>query len=475
MHSALRLRLGRSLSVRGPVAAQSCRLGLSLGRFTPTIAYPLAYSKNTDTITAGDRLAAPLSHLSLPSGISPPGASPSLRRHRTKFPIAAASPGTRVLQDEVGSSRRHLSTSSSSSSSTSNKEAVSPPASTDAELEAEPFLDRVWRKLGLLPEQSIAPEGFNRWLLLPAAMTNHLCLVSVCVIQNLFCSSAALSAAASLSPFRFLFLSLFFVSLAWFLPVMLPLNTHDPLTPLSPPSAFNSFQQGTIFGWSILNEPLTRLEGVLTPAAVDWGLSDIAITFSLVMGGFVWAGFLGKYVERWGPRVSCLIGSAALGSGFGLGALAIATHSLPLLYVGGAVWGLANGWAYVPPVATLLKWFPDRKGFASGSCILGFGGGAMVAAPIFTYLLDKFSRVPKYLGHWNDVDVINEGGKLFAKIGETLQEVIVATHADVKALEGVQEGIYAVGTGSTGAAGEFIIPFSSFCISFEFLPRGQIL
>ena len=111
-------------------------------------------------------------------------------------------------------------------------------------------------------------------------------------------------------------------------------------------------------------------------------------------------------------------------SGFGLASLAVYNQSLPLLYLGGAVWGLANGWAYVPPVATLLKWFPDRKGFASGMCILGYGGGAIVSAPLFSKLLKFYQEVPEYLGHANDLKLVNEGGRLFAeKYGEMVEVV----------------------------------------------------
>ena len=104
-----------------------------------------------------------------------------------------------------------------------------------------------------------------------------------------------------------------------------------------------------MFAWSIFNQPLTRLHGVIAPAALDWSMGDVAITFSLVMGGFAWGALLGKTLDAWGPRMSCLIGGASLGTGFAVGAAAINLHSLPLLYLGGAVWGLANGWAYVAP------------------------------------------------------------------------------------------------------------------------------
>ena len=151
---------------------------------------------------------------------------------------------------------------------------------------------------------------------------------------------------------------------------------------LVPFATANHLALGSIFAWSVFNQPLMRVQGVLSPAAADWNLGDITITFSLVMGGFAWGALVGKYLDRFGPRASCLIGSTSLGVGYSLAALATQTGSLPMLYLGGTIWGLANGWAYVPPVSTLIKWFPDRKGFASGICLVGYGGGALIAAPL---------------------------------------------------------------------------------------------
>lgn len=211
---------------------------------------------------------------------------------------------------------------------------------------------------------------------------------------------------------------------------------------------------GSVFAWSIFNQPLTRLHGFLVPASADWTLGDVSITFSLVMAGFAWGAFLSKYLERFGPRFCCLVGASSLGSGFLLSSFAINTHSLGLLYTAGLVWGLANGWAYVPPVATLIKWFPKRKGLASGLCIMGFGAGAAIASPAFSYLLKSFQRIPDYVGSVDAVNIINKGGQLFINTGDELREVIVATAKDV-APYGVPEGVYLVGTGSTGAAETF--------------------
>jgi len=208
---------------------------------------------------------------------------------------------------------------------------------------------------------------------------------------------------------------------------------------------------GSVFAWSLLNEPIMRQHGVVVNAPQDWTLGQVSVTFSLIMGGFAWGIVCGRYFETLGPRLCCLLGTACLGSGFGLASLGVYTHSLPLLYAGGLVWGMANGWAYVPPVATLLKWFPERRGFASGACLLGYGGGAMLAAPLITNLLAHFRVAPQYLGPASSVVLENKGGAYFAEVLGELKSVVVATAADVKSLS-LPDGVYVVGTGSTGVA-----------------------
>lgn len=194
-----------------------------------------------------------------------------------------------------------------------------------------------------------------------------------------------------------------------------------------------------------------RQHGVVVHAPQDWTLGQVSVTFSLIMGGFAWGIVCGRFFESLGPRLCCLLGTACLGSGFGLAALGVYTHNLYLLYGGGLVWGMANGWAYVPPVATLLKWFPERRGFASGACLLGYGGGAMLAAPLITNLLAHFRVAPQYLGPASSVVLENKGGAYFADVLGELKSVVVATAADVKALN-LPDGVYVVGTGSTGVA-----------------------
>jgi hypothetical protein len=121
------------------------------------------------------------------------------------------------------------------------------------------------------------------------------------------------------------------------------------------------------------------------------------------------------------------------------------------------VGGICLGLGYVSPVSTLIRWFPDRRGFATGMAIMGFGGGAIVAAPLKEALLKYFAVAPTYLGPASAVDVITESGKRFVKIGAEMQEVIVATPSDIKvsAFSSLSEGVYLVGTENTGAAATF--------------------
>lgn len=239
----------------------------------------------------------------------------------------------------------------------------------------------------------------------------------------------------------------------------------DPATfrrhALLPAAMLNHLCLGSVFAWSVFSQPLMRLGGVVTPACADWALGEVSITFSLVMGGFAWGAVLGRQLDLLGPRVSCLVGACALTSGFSLASAAVAAHNLPLLYVGGAIWGVANGWAYVPPVSTVVRWFPDRKGMASGLCILGYGGGAMVATPLFGALLAHFSRPPTFVGTAKDVHLVNHDGALFwQEPGGALREAVVATAADLKhsGLAALAEpGVYLVNTGATGVQETFAV------------------
>lgn len=94
--------------------------------------------------------------------------------------------------------------------------------------------------------------------------------------------------------------------------------------------------------------------------------------------------------------------------------------------------GIGSGCAYTPPIQALIEWFPDKRGLATGIVISGFGSGALFFAPIMSSLTRAYSSLPTYLG--NQAEIITEGGKLFAKVGDALQEVVFATSKDLSKL-----------------------------------------
>ena len=151
---------------------------------------------------------------------------------------------------------------------------------------------------------------------------------------------------------------------------------------------------GQAYAFSVFNKPLGALISgdVTKPAPDDWTALQIGITFSIaiVLLGLSAAVF-GKWLERVGPRKAMLASSLCFGGGFLIGSLGIHLHSLALLYFGyGFVGGIGLGIGYISPVSTLIKWFPDRKGVATGMAIMGFGGGAMIGSPLANNLMTHF-------------------------------------------------------------------------------------
>jgi hypothetical protein len=115
--------------------------------------------------------------------------------------------------------------------------------------------------------------------------------------------------------------------------------------------------------------------------------------------------------------------------------------------------GLGLGLSYTPCISTLIQWFPDKKGTASGITIAGFGSGALVFTPLVQNLTKYFSKLPEYLGNRNDFVLNNIEGKLYVDINGSSVQVVDAIAADVAKLPyALQEGLYVVGSGSTGAA-----------------------
>jgi hypothetical protein len=115
--------------------------------------------------------------------------------------------------------------------------------------------------------------------------------------------------------------------------------------------------------------------------------------------------------------------------------------------------GTGIGLAYTPPVQTLMQWFPDKKGIASGLTIAGFGSGALFFTPAVQALMKHFTVLPQYLGPANSFSTQVVDGKLFAEVNSQLIEVVQAGAAELAKIPySLSEGLYVVGTGSTGAA-----------------------
>jgi MFS family permease len=179
------------------------------------------------------------------------------------------------------------------------------------------FLDR---------EHSIAPAGYNRWRVPPAALAIHLSI-------------------------------------------------------------------GQAYAFSVFNLPLSRAIGITTSAPGDWALATIGWVFSvaIVFLGLS-AAMFGTWLERVGPRKAMFASALCFSGGFLVGAAGVATHQFWLLLLGyGVLGGIGLGLGYISPVSTLVKWFPDRPGMATGLAIMGFGGGAMIASPLSVRLMKHFA------------------------------------------------------------------------------------
>ena len=188
---------------------------------------------------------------------------------------------------------------------------------------------------------SIAPSQFNRWLVPPAALAIHLCI-------------------------------------------------------------------GMAYGFSVFWIPLSQIIGVSSPLACpanihwweylyrtdcDWPISMLGWTYTLffVLLGSA-AAVWGSWVEREGPRKAGFVSACCWAGGLLLAAAGIKTHQLWLVWLGsGVIGGIGLGLGYISPISTLIKWFPDRRGMATGMAIMGFGGGAMIGSPLANNLMNYFS------------------------------------------------------------------------------------
>jgi len=186
----------------------------------------------------------------------------------------------------------------------------------------------------LSKERLIAPPGFNRWLVPPAALAIHLSI-------------------------------------------------------------------GMAYGFSVFWLPLSRAIGITAPAAGDWKISTLGWMYTLffVMLGSS-AALFGPWVEREGPRKAGVVAACCWGGGFFIAAAGVYFHQIALLWIGsGVIGGCGLGLGYISPVSTLIKWFPDRRGMATGMAIMGFGGGAMIGTPLADLLMRRFATATS-VGVW---------------------------------------------------------------------------
>ncbi len=156
---------------------------------------------------------------------------------------------------------------------------------------------------------------------------------------------------------------------------------------LAPPAALAiHLAIGQVYAFSVFVNPLHALKAA---DGSSWSLKEIGSIFSIAIAVLgTSAALFGKWVERAGPRKALFCAAALFGSGFLVAAAGVQLHALPVVYLGyGVIGGVGLGLGYITPVATLLKWFPDKPGLASGLAIMGFGGGAMIGSPLSTDLI----------------------------------------------------------------------------------------
>jgi len=190
-------------------------------------------------------------------------------------------------------------------------------------------------------EHTIAAPGFNRWLVPPAALAIHLCI----------------GMAYGFSVF-------------W-----LPLSKAIGLTAA----------QTCPKDMSLVAE--------LFASTCDWRISSLGWMYTLffvLLGSS--AALWGGWLERAGPRKAGVVSALCWCGGLVISALGVYRHQIWLMWLGsGVIGGIGLGLGYISPVSTLIKWFPDRRGMATGMAIMGFGGGAMIGAPLAAELMKLFA------------------------------------------------------------------------------------
>jgi MFS family permease len=162
---------------------------------------------------------------------------------------------------------------------------------------------------------------------------------------------------------------------------------------LVPPAALAiHLSIGQAYAFSVFNFPLAHSIGITQSAPEDWKLTTLGWIFSIAIVFLgLSAAVFGKWLERAGPRKAMFAAACCFGGGFMVSAIGVQLHQIWLLYLGyGVLGGIGLGLGYISPVSTLIKWFPDRPGMATGLAIMGFGGGAMIGAPLAAFLMEHF-------------------------------------------------------------------------------------
>jgi MFS family permease len=160
---------------------------------------------------------------------------------------------------------------------------------------------------------------------------------------------------------------------------------------LVPPAALAiHLSIGQVYAFSVFKNPLLALHGA--DGAV-WNLKEVGYIFSIAIAFLgISAAIFGAWLEKAGPRRAMFYAALCFGFGFVIASFGASTHSLALIYLGyGVVGGVGLGLGYISPVSTLIKWFPDRPGLATGLAIMGFGGGAMIGGPLANNLMAHFA------------------------------------------------------------------------------------
>ena len=181
---------------------------------------------------------------------------------------------------------------------------------------------------------------------------------------------------------------------------------------------------GSVYAFSVFNLPMTKLLGIAKSVPGDWKLTQLGWIFSLAIVFLgLSAAVAGTWLDRVGPRKAMATAAVCFGGGLLVAAFGVRAHQLWIVYLGyGVLGGCGLGIGYISPVKTLITWFPDRPGMATGMAIMGFGGGAMIASPLSVMLMKAFTT-PTHLGVAQTFVVLGVVYFCFMAIGATIVRV----------------------------------------------------